>query len=1598
MGNFQDTVQVRVVVDGEQAINNLSKLEAEAAQLAQEMKKLGANSEEYAQKSEQLRRVTAILKTQEEQAKKLKQEYKDLQASGADANLIAAKKAEWQALKANIRESKEEAKSLRLELSKMGKNSDEYKSLKAQHDSLTEKIIKQRQEIGITAMSYKQLGQYLRNLQKDWEVAIPDTAKHKELGAEILKVKQRMSELRPAISETKSAWQKFNDEIHMMRNLAFGNIFGELAVRGFDFLLEKITGVLDVSAKLSDQLSDIDKKANFSKDANVSMKMTKQLNSELSSVDTRTSTSDLRDTAQIGAALGYGNSVEELKAFTIEMDKINVALGDEFTGGVKESSMAIGTLKQIFKETKEMEVGTAFRSIGSAINALGNIGSATAPQMADFANRVGALGNLSPSISDVLGLGAGLQELGLSSERASGGVTSILIEAGKTKNLGAFAAQIGMTKKAFQEMFDSSPNKMLLELAKSFQGLSNSEIIAGLERLGVSSQEAVTVMELLQNQTDFILHKQKVSNEEFKKASSINEEFDKKNKNFAAEVEKAKKEITAFEGALSSALLPTMTALMRGFLSFLAVLKATPQFLREISPLIYGLMVALIALNAQKIKNIGLEIASKTATLAKTIADKAATIQAAQNTAATAANNVATERLTFSKFKSIVADKAATFWTNAKTVATNVSTIAQWALNTAMTANPIGLVVAALALLAGAMVIAYEKSETFRSVVAGLNNIFISFWDYLKGVINGIANLDFASIDQTFTKIFGVLYESIKDFVKDAKAIFEKIFDLDKLSILYEKIKIFVQDAKALWDAIFSFDSKKITIAFAKLMSSFQTFNASFKNYLNGITAVFDEIGKKIIGFFSKIFFYVSDFGKDVKALFAAIFTFDGEKIEAAFQKIVSKLKNLLNNFWNYIKGVINGIMNLDYAAIDQNLTKIFGFFYTNIKNLVKDVKGLWDAIFDFDSERIVSGLKKVVLSALRMMGGIAIKIGETIYEGYVGNQNKEKAKKEAEEKAKRAKFLEEGMKSADESKERLTKKDTKELSEEDKKRIAENKRRAALLGQQKDKKENGDDALDKELKKLEEFTQKVQNLREDLHKKQLSAQEREVFETQKKYQDLTEEIKKQLSEVEKNEKLSQTQKLKFRQDYWEQVKKLEVLEEQALEALRKNHAEENFLKRLEDQKRQAQELAELGSQGLAQLSKKNEAKANIDNFFASDLDKALAENDKKYKALIDQAHEFGLDTKSLLELQGFEIQAISAKFAQDELADNYKNSSKKLEWKRKELEALKNFELQKAEVDYNNEKSKLIDQGFTETDIVELKLLDSKESMLAKIRAKYRQIELDETKKLVERKSQLREEDFKAASTVAQSFEDLTVNMFDVLGANIESQSGLMKSFRLFQIGLDTAAAISSLTAASEANPANPVSFGAAGVTQFIAGLARIFANIGQAKKLLDAPKPKAKAAKGGIFDGASHDEGGMTVIDNKTKEPKVEVEGGEPFLVLSKNTYGNNKSLIDTLLYNSMYRNGAAVMPNVALMSKAQNFRMAQGGLVGTLPKLDETPKNTDELALLMQIANGINTLVSLYSQKATQQQTVGKYEILKVLKNGLDDFSEWENSGKM
>lgn len=569
----------------------------------------------------------------------------------------------------NLEVLKSELSEINKELKSMGKFSEDwteeqkeqYHSLKTEQRELKEEVKEYTKALDLNDATMnelvarsRQLQSELRTLKIGSEEWVEKLGEIQQVNTRLHDVREDMEELGGAVQKQGQYWKDFRED--------FTATF--LAINLVDVIQEVVqfgTESIKVAAEVTDAFGDIQKTTGMSAE------QVAALNERLKEIDTRTAQEALLEIAKVGGQIGI--AADEMDGFVESTDKAVVALGDEFKGGAEEVASTMGTLSKLFKDTKELEAGDAINQIGSAINELGAAGSATGPVIADFAMRMGQLGDLSPQIAETMGLGAAFQELGLSAEISAGGLSNILL--GAAKATGDFADHLGMTETAFKNLINTNPNEVILRLAESFKGLPTDQVVKQLDDLGIKSQEATKVMSLLSTQTDDVAKKQALASKAMKEGTSLTKEFELKNKNAAAELDKAKKAVDALKVEMGTGLLPIVTKVIAGGVAFINTLRAIPAFLKENQVSLALLGAALISFNREQVL------------------------------------------ATANSLKKSVVDKATVIWTNAVTVATNLQ-------NAAMRLSPIGMVVTAALALGAGFVYLYNHSEKLRAGIAGL--------------------------------------------------------------------------------------------------------------------------------------------------------------------------------------------------------------------------------------------------------------------------------------------------------------------------------------------------------------------------------------------------------------------------------------------------------------------------------------------------------------------------------------------------------------------------------------------------------------------------------------------------------------------------------------------------------------------------------------------------------------------------------------------------------------------------------------------------------------------------------------------------------------
>jgi hypothetical protein len=158
----------------------------------------------------------------------------------------------------------------------------------------------------------------------------------------------------------------------------------------------------------------------------------------------------------------------------------------------------------------------------------------------------------------------------------------------------------------------------------------------------------------------------------------------------------------------------TLAKLMPLLVGGIVAYKAAQLAANVVQVLAVPTKVAEVIVNRQLVASNKALIASRAGVVAGTVSETVAT---GANTAAKNVGILATVRLRAASIAHAVSSKAIA-------AATAVWTGAQWLLNAALVANPIGLVIAAAALLAAGFVLLWKRSETFRTVVTASMNGF----------------------------------------------------------------------------------------------------------------------------------------------------------------------------------------------------------------------------------------------------------------------------------------------------------------------------------------------------------------------------------------------------------------------------------------------------------------------------------------------------------------------------------------------------------------------------------------------------------------------------------------------------------------------------------------------------------------------------------------------------------------------------------------------------------------------------------------------------------------------------------------------------------
>jgi hypothetical protein len=256
---------------------------------------------------------------------------------------------------------------------------------------------------------------------------------------------------------------------------------------------------------------------------------------------------------------------------------------------------------------------------------------------------------------------------------------------------------------------------------------------------------------------------------------------------------------------------------------------------------------------------------------------------------------------------------------------------------------------------------------------------------------------------------------------------------------------------------------------------------------------------------------------------------------------------------------------------------------------------------------------------------------------------------------------------------------------------------------------------------------------------------------------------------------------------------------------------------------------------------------------------KEIATIKLKYKRAIEetQKNEKYLASEKAIIIKQLETQQTS-ELLNIEKAKQEKLDALTIEQRDKEIEAEKEFQtrLQEQETAITNSKLSAQEQEILNVQNKYAKLLEEAKKYGEDTKVIEDQIG-QETADIQKKYALKKIADAQAERDAKIQFaSDINAGLSQLGNIFINDQKKLekfQKATALVQIAIDTAKAISSLVAMSQANPLNAVTGGTAGIAQYASGIVQILTNVAKAKALLSNPSASASGGGGGTSASAS-------------------------------------------------------------------------------------------------------------------------------------------------
>lgn len=422
------------------------------------------------------------------------------------------------------------------DLEKLKKSLEEYKKslevsdtkgLKKIEDALSTIEKKQKNSVlsakeldkvllSLKTASLENLQKAAAQLQEELSETERDAEKYVEKSMDLRRVNEQ-------INEVKRSWQEHDNQIVATIKRLTSYV---LVYAGFNEVVGRIKQLYQANLQLSDSLADIEKTTGLSTES------VAELSREIDSIDTRTAQQELHDLAYEAGKFGI-SAKEDVLGFVKAGNQLLVALGEDLGGA--EAVRQLMKVNAILGETQKLGVEKALLATGSAINEISQTSRASAGPIVDVVNRIGAIGEAAGlSMSDLIALAGTLDALGQHAEM--GGTALNTFISTLTSNTTEVAQAVGLSDDYLKNLIEQGKTiQAVIAVFEKMNAMGGLDVLAPIMKdLGSDGERIKQVLVTLSSGVDELKAQVFTSSRAFKEATSVTDEYNIKNENAMA--------------------------------------------------------------------------------------------------------------------------------------------------------------------------------------------------------------------------------------------------------------------------------------------------------------------------------------------------------------------------------------------------------------------------------------------------------------------------------------------------------------------------------------------------------------------------------------------------------------------------------------------------------------------------------------------------------------------------------------------------------------------------------------------------------------------------------------------------------------------------------------------------------------------------------------------------------------------------------------------------------------------------------------------------------------------------------------------------------